>query len=216
MLVPYGLFVGLGMTESVYYYSAIAGFLIFGPCSNMMVADAIVHAYRDQPASIGVSYRAVQPVLARGVGTFLLAFFFACLGLLALVIPGVLVAVSCTLIFPVVIVERRFWLDAIKRSGALVKGAFWRTFILINAVALISYLPIRALAEFWRDYVLDWPILNVVVPILCSAIEGVTLPFLSAVVVVYYFDRRGRENLDSESLAEQMGGLGPSAVPPVA
>jgi hypothetical protein len=213
VLVPYGLLVGLGMTESVYYYSAIAGLLIFGPCSNMMVVDAIVHAYRDQPVSMEASYRAVRPILVPLVGTFLLAFFFTGLGLLALIIPGVWFSVWFGLIIPVMIVEGRFWLDAMKRSGALVKGAFWRTLLLISAAALPSLLLVRALAQFWRDYVLDRPILNVVVPILASVIEGVTIPFLSAVVVVYYFDRRSRENLDSQFLTETMRGSGPAAAP---
>ncbi|MFN8027596.1 MAG: hypothetical protein U0W40_14930 [Acidimicrobiia bacterium] len=60
------------------------------------------------------------------------------LGLLLAVVPGVLLVVFCALYGPVIVVERSGVWASFRRSAALVRGNFWRMFVLTMIVVAIG------------------------------------------------------------------------------
>jgi len=60
------------------------------------------------------------------------------LGLVALVVPGVLLFVYLGLAAPVAEIERRSWLAAFRRSHRLVRGHFWLVLAVLVPIELVS------------------------------------------------------------------------------
>jgi hypothetical protein len=107
-----------------------------------------------------------------------------------------------SLIGPVMIVERRFGLSALRRSRDLVEGVWWRTFGIFVVAGLISQVPVGALNLLWSSI----PVLGVLLSGLGAAISSA---YSVIAIVVYYFDRRCRiEDFDLLLLAEQIRSQG--------
>ncbi len=112
------------------------------------------------------------------------------------------------LIGPVMIVERRFGWNALRRSRKLVKGAWWRTLGIVVAATVIANAPEYALGFIWRYVPLVGSILG-------SATHAVSTCYGMVVSVIYYFDRRCRtEDFDLRLLAQQVRDATPSAMAP--
>ena len=102
------------------------------------------------------------------------------------------------LIGPVMILERRFGRHALRRSRALMKGAWWRTLGIVVAAALIAHIPGYSLGFVWGFI----PVIGV---ILGTATHALTSTYGMVALVIYYFDRRCRtEDFDLRLLAEQV------------
>ncbi len=102
------------------------------------------------------------------------------------------------LIGPVMILERRFGRQALRRSRSLVKGAWWQTLGIIVVAAIIANAPAYALGFVWRY-------IPIVGSILGSATHALSTTYGMVVSVIYYFDRRCRtEDFDLRLLAEQV------------
>jgi hypothetical protein len=99
---------------------------------------------------------------------------------------------------PIMLVERRFGPAALRRSSALLRGAWWRTFGIFAAVIVVELLPVRIFRVFWSS-------LPVVGTVLDGLIVSITYAYVSVLVTVYYFDRRCRlEDFDLRYLADQI------------
>ena len=197
------------------------------PLFQAAITTAVAEIYLDRPVTIAGAYRSAWAILLPFVGTYLLLYSMflmagivygvivalgsvAGLGLPLAIILGVLVGLPLglywntrwSLIGPVMIVERRFGLAALRRSRDLVEGAWWRTFGIIIVAALISQVPVGALNLLWSS-----------IPVLGVLLSGVGAAISSAysviAIVVYYFDRRCRiEDFDLLLLAEQIRSQG--------
>jgi len=96
------------------------------------------------------------------------------------------------------VVESKFGTTALGRSGALVKGVWWRTLGIMVAAGLIVEVPVAVLNMIWHSI----PLLG---SILTGLASSVAWAYSHTVVVVYYFDRRCRaEDFDLLRLAEQI------------
>jgi hypothetical protein len=69
-------------------------------------------------------------VIAAGLGI--------ALGLFALIIPGIILALRWSVVAQAAAVEREGWLPALKRSGELTRGNYWRILGLLLITGLLS------------------------------------------------------------------------------
>jgi hypothetical protein len=197
------------------------------PLFQAALTTAIAEIYLDRPVTIERAYRSAWSILLPFVGTYLLLYsMFLIGGLVFGVIVGMgrLAGMPFPLLFglgflvgfplmvywntrwsligPVMIVERRFGLSALRRSRDLVEGAWWRTFGIIIVAALISQVPVGALGLLWSSI----PVLGVLLSGLATSISSA---YGVIAIVVYYFDRRCRiEDFDLLLLAEQIRSQG--------
>src|SRR5579864_5127013 len=139
--IPYGVLLALSASNKPFTGLAMLLFLIVSPLMYAALIVAVGEVYLDQPATIAGSYGSTRSLVVPIVGTFLLLYVLLALALLALIIPGIYFMVCWTLITPVMIVERRFGMAALRRSRELVKGAWGRTFAILFVASLIASLP---------------------------------------------------------------------------
>ncbi len=106
------------------------------------------------------------------------------LGLVLLVLPGIVFFVWFALAGPVVKIERRGPVEALRRSRELVGGSFWRVLAVVVPLELISDAVFEAAGEagtlaFGESLIADW---------VGSTVGGllVTAPYAAAIVVVTY------------------------------
>jgi hypothetical protein len=200
--------------------------MLAGPVLNAALTIGVAEAYLDRPITIAEAYRSSRPIILPMLGTYLL------IGVLA-GIPGVIVAATAlvspvllvigiialggvlmyflgcwSLIGPVMIVEHRFGMSALRRSRELVLGSWWLTMGLLFTAALIAQVPAAALRFVWSFI----PFVGV---ILTAATSAVSSTYGQVALMVYYIDRRCRtEDFDLRLLAEQVRSQSPPTMAP--
>ncbi|EHR59731.1 YciC family protein [Saccharomonospora cyanea] len=130
------------------------------------------------------------------------------------VVPGVWLYALLSLATPALVLERGRVGDALRRSVALVQGAWWRVFGVLVVAVLITWV---------LSYLIQWPFNLAIDPqafergytpqeLLVQEAGGavartITVPFSAAVTALLYIDQRmRRENLADElSRAARMG-----------
>ena len=122
---------------------------------------AFVHSVRSRaapwaPMSV---YRPLAPVLGAATAASLVACAGILVGLVALVVPGLLLATWWSLIIPVIVIERVPWRSAFRRSRELVRSRPWFVFLaLVSTCAVtltLDYLIVFRLfgPEFWNAWI---------------------------------------------------------------
>jgi hypothetical protein len=137
-------------------------------------------------------------------------------GFIALIIPGIYLAVAFSLALPVLLLENKKGGSALGRSRKLVSGRWWRVF----GVLLAGYILASVIAGIVQGLLAALMFVAVgddsVMSVILSGIAGlagqvITTPFVAALVTVVYFDLRVRkEAFDLEVLAQAMGGRAPT------
>lgn len=180
---------------------------------NPIVLAAITHAvgesYLGRAASIGGALRVGVSILLPLIGTSILAVLAELVGFALLVIPGVYLALAFILLQQVIVLERVFGFTALTRSHELMKGHKLRGFGILLVTSIIMMILSTALGLF-AAFV---PVLG---PVLEAVGQSVGYAFMSAVLVVFYFDVRCRqEAFDLEHLArlvEEEAGVTPAPI----
>jgi hypothetical protein len=119
-------------------------------------------------------------------------------------------------VLPAVVVEGAGPVDALERSFTLARGAIGRVLGLMAVSILITYLPLVAVmaltggfAQFTNPEAVPGTTGFITQQILSMAVSILTAPFLVAVVVLLYFDRRVRtEALDVQMMADNLAPAG--------
>ncbi|MDJ0867260.1 MAG: hypothetical protein QNK03_14210 [Myxococcota bacterium] len=189
---------------------ALVGVMVFYAVLSPIVGAAITHllgeAYLGRTASVGSSLRLGLSLLFPLVGTQLLAVLLGLVGLLLLVVPGIYLFLGFMVLTQVMVIERRFGIAALRRSHELMQGHRLRVFGLFLLSAVLTNV-----LSFAADLGLGW--LPWVGPVASGLAQAVGLAFLTAVLVLLYFDVRCRkEAFDLEHLSrvvEQADGGAP-------
>jgi hypothetical protein len=193
------------------------------PFVGAALASATADICLGRHVTIGSAFKTAWSILFRYLGTYLIveAVFLPLFGVLLIstmltptpaegmrAIMGLVFLVWLPIAFifwtqwilhgPVMVVERRFGMSALRRSSALVKGAWWRTFGILLISLVVELVPVRI-----------FRLLTSSVPVVGTLIQGLVFSFgyayLATLVTVYYFDRRCRlEDFDLRYLAEQI------------
>lgn len=109
----------------------------------------------------------------------LLAAGAAALAALLLVIPGLIVVTLFALAGPLVVIERRGPLTALRRSSALARGCFWRVAVLITVPTLIEETLDELLRAAGQENVISVVIVDVAVAVFIGSVVGVTVAVLT-------------------------------------
>jgi len=124
----------------------------------------------------------------------LLAAIGIAVGFVALIVPGVFLAVRWYFVPQAVVVDGARGRAALSRSGELVDGFWWRTFglvVLANlAVAIPGFIlvtPFTAIAESTDRAV--WALVG------SAVTTSVTTPFVALFSTLLYYDLRARKAL---------------------
>ena len=207
--LPYGAILAVGNTSHVVSGIASLAFLLFLPVMSVALTAAVANVYLDRPITVRDAYRSIRVILTPIVGTYLLLYLLVILGFFALVIPGIYLLNCWSLAAPVMIVEHRFGMTALRRSRQLVTGVWWRTFGIFFVASLIAEVPAGVLQLFW-SYI---PVFG---PILTAGTSAIATSYSLVVLVIYYFDRRCRtEDFDLRFLAEQIRSDAAAASPAI-
>lgn len=170
--------------------------------------------------ALRVGARRAPGVLAASV----IVLVVVVLGLLALVVPGVWLAVALSLTTPALVLERLGPVAAMRRSFALVLGAWWRTAAVIGlgivvaiGLVLLVVVPATALA-----LTTDSLGVRVAISALADTIgSALLLPFSVVLLTLLYLDRRDHEpggrpagqRALPEDEGASFGGFAPPAAP---
>jgi len=170
---------------------AAVSFLVVAP----LITATCIHSLRDIAG--GGTPKAGRS-LAAGLDAFAPIFFAIVLaaagiaaGLLVLVVPGVYLAVRWYFVPQAVVLEKAGGPSALRASGRVVQGFWWRAcgvLILANLAATIPNIvlvtPFAAIAKSADRAV--WSLIGQI------AAETVTTPFVALVSTLLYFDLRAR------------------------
>lgn len=174
---------------------------------------AIADAYLGRPLGVRQAFSRVRPLLASLLGGYVLAGLRIVLGLLLLVIPGLVWAMSYLLVTQAVVVEGKGARAALERSKKLSRGGRGRLALLGLVVGLIQVALQWGFAAVLPAAVQRLPLLALLLQQLPAIL---VLPLYPAVLTVAYFDLRVRkEAFDLELLAQAVepspAGLEPPA-----
>jgi hypothetical protein len=171
----------------------------------VQAATARVLAEIDQGRQISVvqAYRLALESLRPLLGAVLIvAFVVSLLATTVVLVPiAIWLAVRWALVAPVVALERRERLDALGRSGSLVRQGWFKVGSLVvvgAAMALLAGPFLGALLILLTTAPLV--LLNVV----SGVVYAVVLPFVALATVYVYFDMRVRDELPDEASADTL------------
>lgn len=194
-----------------------------GPLVQAALTSAVADTYLGKPVTISSAYKSVWSIMLPIIGTYLLVFAMFALGGGLIVLIGstlkyaskvmglifffaILAAIPLvfylgirwSLLGPVMIMERRFGLSALRRSSDLIQGVWWRTLGIVLVAAIIVRVPLGVLNFLWSSI----PVVGVV---LSGLVTSIGYAYSATVLIIYYFDRRCRlEDFDLRLLAEQI------------
>src|SRR6266508_5844509 len=170
------------------------------------VSDAYLGTDTDWRGSLRFGYRRLGPLVWLTVihAVLLLLAFAAC------IVPGVWLYAAWALAIPALLLEDVRGLKALGRSFSLVRGRWWPTAgilllanLLASAVALglgLLALPLLRTGG-GNDFVVE-----LAYAVFTAAANVLTIPFISALVTVIYFDLRVRkEGFDLQLMAQRIG-----------
>ena len=169
-------------------------------CSGIAVSSitrVLLAAAVGAPVTLGMAFRLT---FRRSLVTMTLAFaitsFLSNLGLLALVLPGLLVGGLFAVTLPAVLVEHRSAFSALGRSAALMRMDLFKAMAAFSFGALISELLPLGIMLLLQSAVGPSPFS----PLLAILINGITLPIALAVGVALYEAARLSESTEFEAL----------------
>jgi hypothetical protein len=158
------------------------------------VAMVLIGRVPDARASYRFGYRRLWSILLVGI-LFVLAVFA---GLIALVIPGIIIAVRFSVAIPALVVEGKRGTEALGRSWNLVRGRSWSVFGAFIVVGFLTGIVSGVLTAIGGG---NWFVTG-----LLAAVAGcITTPFTGLVIGLIYFDLRVRkEQLDLPTLEREL------------
>ena len=185
-----------------------AGIVLIGGIAAVVVSRSVL----GQRTTYSQAWAQVGPQLLKLLGVTVLVGLVVILGLFLCVLPGIYFAVVLSLATPVLVLERSGITQAMGRSRALIKGAWWRTFgiallgylivVLITAAVTIPLLIVGVGSSgVFSGNVDSGSFVTIeIFSTIASIIAGtITYPFVSALITLVYVDRRMRtEGLDIE------------------
>lgn len=149
------------------FFGVVAAFLtvIVAAASQAATVVAVSQVHLDRPASVMDSFTRVRGEIGGVIGLSILVGLGVGAGFVALIVPGVLLALMWSLAVPVKVLENKGVTDAMTRSSELTKGNRGRIFVIWLLIFVLS------LGVTW---LLQWPIL------LAAGISARTMQRLAA------------------------------------
>ena len=161
------------------------------PISGAAISVATVRRLLGDRVGAGAS---LEPVGARFwplIGALVLATLGVTVGMFALIIPGIFLAIFWLFASQAVVIEGKSVRDALRRSGEIVRGSWWTVFLAYLVISIVA-----AIARFVLELIggaaflaLDGSARTVAVAIWSTLVLLVVEPFLLIAVALLYADR---------------------------
>jgi hypothetical protein len=157
VIAPYDLVVlavtGVGPLETgsnqntqSYLLLLLLNLSLVGPLISALHVHAVIRIGEgSRPSVREVALRGLQ-VLPVVVAAEVMATLGIALGFLALVVPGILLALRWSVVAQAAAIEQQGWLPALRRSGQLTRGHYWHIFGLLFVTGLLTAVLTRAAA----------------------------------------------------------------------
>ncbi len=172
--------------------SSAVSLLVATPLITAAIVFALGSLAGGERPHAGRSLQAALDVFAPLFAAVLLAAIGIALGLFALVVPGIYLAVRWYFVTQTVAIEGARGAQALARSWDLVRDAFWRTFAILLLAHLLATIP-------------SMLILTPLAPLAAAAdreavllggeivAESLTTPFIAVITTLLYYDLRARK-----------------------
>jgi hypothetical protein len=165
--------------------TAIALFisLLLSLVGGLLVQGALVEVVRDlhegrEPAPINAYYDRTRGRLGTLVGASIAYGFGVLIGFVLLIVPGLIAIARWSLIVPLVMIEKRGWRDAFRRSSEIVRGQTGRVLVVIVIADIITGI-VGAFFGFLPGFLGAW---------VGGTIAGaLAVPFEAHVLTVLYY-----------------------------
>jgi hypothetical protein len=168
--------------------ATIVGLILSQLYTGMVVE--VVNDTRDGrlDASMGGLFNKVTPVLLTLIGAAIVTGIAITVGLIACIIPGIILLTLWAVVAPAVVIERLGVFDAMSRSWNLVKTNFWQTLGVIVVFWIITFVITGLIGFIFRDS-------SLVVAVVVAWIVHFLLAPLSALASsILFFELRGVES----------------------
>lgn len=180
--------------------------MILAAASQAATVIAVSELHLDRPASVMDSFSRVQGHLFGVIVISIIVVLGVGVGMLAFLVPGILLAIIWSLAVPAKVLENKGALAALSRSVDLVKGDWGRVFVIYLLVLVLSIgvpllfgVPIIVATYMsakagMKNAVLGWQIASLVASFVAVSLVGAvgTIAFS----LVYYDERVRKEAFD--------------------
>ena len=169
--------------------------LIVTVVANIWFQGAVVEAVNDirdgrRDHTIGSLFRSITPVLGPLTLAAILGGIGIALGLVALIVPGLVLLTWWALIGPVIVMERKPAMAAFGRSRELVRGSGWQVFGVLVVMLLIQLLVASLFQALGDSISEDITIYSIAILIG----DTLTAPLGALAAAVMYLDLRQRRD----------------------
>ena len=170
--------------------------------SHAATVIAVSEVHLDRPAGVMDSFSKVKGRIAEVIGLSFSVGFLVALGCIALIVPGVLLAVRWSLAVPALVLENKDIGDAMSRSSDLTLGnrgrvfVIWLLFVILNiGFDWLLHWPIEIAAGVSTKIALHhaaagWEVASLVANFLSACLVG---PLATIAFSLVYFDERVRK-----------------------
>ena len=188
-----GAFWGLG---------ALALTLVVTATSQAATVVAVSEVHLDRPAGVMDSFSKVKNQIAGVIGLSLSVGFLVGLACLALIVPGILLAIRWSLAIPVKVLEGRSVGDSMSRSTDLTQGnrgrifVIWLLFLALSiGVSMLLQWPIKIAAGVGGILALQqaapgWHVASLAATFISQCLVG---PLATIAFSLVYYDERVRK-----------------------
>jgi hypothetical protein len=107
------------------------------------------------------------------------------LGFIALIIPGIILAIMFSLAFPVLIIENKGFSESMSRSRLLVGHRWLKTFVVYLILAIIVGISTAIVSAIAAPF-------GVASPVVSGILSALYEPLLPILLVVYYYSNHAR------------------------
>jgi hypothetical protein len=176
--------------------------VIVSAASQAATVIAVSQVHLDRPASVADSFSRVKDEIAGVIGMTMLVELGVGAGFIALIVPGIILAMMWSLAVPVKILENKSATDAMARSSDLTKGdrgrifVIWLLFVVLSVgVGLLLRWPVEAAAGVSSMAALQrgsrgWQAALLVSTFVSECLVG---PLATIAFSVVYYDERVRK-----------------------
>lgn len=161
---------------------------LIGPLISALHVHAVAEIGEGREPRLGAVALKGLRVLPVVAAAEIIATILIGVGMLALIVPGIILALRFAVVAQSAAVDHEGWLPALRRSRQLTAGNYWHIaglFLAVVAVTAVIVFPVRGLASGPGTSV-GWVLIGLVVETAVASFAALTLAIL-------YFDLRARE-----------------------
>jgi hypothetical protein len=176
--------------------------MVVAAASQAATVVAVSQVHLDRPAGVMDSFSKVKNQIVGVIGLSLSVGFLVGLACIALIVPGVLLAIRWSLAVPVKILENKGVGDSMSRSSQLTEGnrgrvfVIWLLFIVLSiGVSLLLQWPIELAAGVsargaLRHVAMGWQVASQIATFISECLVG---PLATIAFSLVYYDERVRK-----------------------